>query len=236
MHPDVSRPCEPTERGFPSTEGERSFAVGGSAMSITYYYSPMSTAARTTWAIEELAVPCERILVDLQKKETRTPAFLAMNPNGRIPLLVIDGTPIFESTAILIYLAETYGVDKGLYPKPGLARAEQLTWIVWANIGMLAPLQRWMQNTSGQVPAEQHNAKAAEVAKREADAMLKVLDDALAGKSYLTGDAFTMADLAAASYTGLMAYLKYDFSANTNVVAWAARCQARPAFQKAMKG
>src|ERR1700731_1292235 len=108
-------------------------------MSITYYYSPMSTAARTTWAIEELGVPCERVRVDFQKKETRTPQFLAMNPNGRVPLLVVDGKPIFESTAILLYLAETYGVDKGLYAKPGLDRAEQLKWIVWANVGMLQP-------------------------------------------------------------------------------------------------
>ncbi len=205
-------------------------------MPITYYYSNMSTAARTTWAIEELNVPCERVLVDLQKKETRTPAFLKLNPNGKIPLLVVDGTPIFESTAILIYLAETYGVDKGLYAKPGLARAEQLKWIVWANIGMLAPLQRWMLNTSAMVPAEMHNAKAAEAAKTEADAMLKLLDDALAGKSYLTGDSFTMADLAVSSYTGWLMFMKYDFSSFKKVVAWAERCQARPSFQKAMKG
>ena len=205
-------------------------------MAITYYYSPMSTAARTTWAIEELGVPCERILMDPSKKETRTPAFLALNPNGKIPLLVVDGTPIFESTAILIYLAETYGVDKGLYAKPGLGRAEQLKWIVWANVGMLFPLQRWVMNTSSMVPAELHNAKAAGVAKIEVDAMLKVLDDALAGKNYLVGDTFSMADLAAASYTGWMMFVKYDFSAYTNVVAWAGRCQTRPAFQKTMKG
>ena len=101
---------------------------------------------------------------------------------------------------------------------------------------MLAPLQRWMQNTSPMVPAEQHNAQAAEAAKTEADAMLGVLDGALAGKSYLTGDAFTMADLAAASYTGWLMFMKYDFSSFKNVVAWAGRCQERPAFQKAMKG
>ena len=87
-------------------------------MSITYYYAPMSTAVRTTWAIEELGVPCERLRVDIQKKETKTPAFLKLNPNGVVPLLVVDGTPIFESTAILIYLGETYGVEKGLYPAP----------------------------------------------------------------------------------------------------------------------
>jgi glutathione S-transferase len=196
----------------------------------------MSTAARTTWAIEELGVPCERVVVDFQKKETRTPEFLKLNPNGRVPLLIIDGTPIFESTAIIIHLAETYGVDKGLYPKPGLARAEQLKWIVWANVGLLTPLYRWMQNTSAMVPADMHNAKAAEAGKTEADAMLKLLDDALAGKAYLTGEAFSMADLATSSYMGWLMHMKYDVSPFKNVQAWFGRCSERPAFQRAMKG
>jgi len=205
-------------------------------MSMTYYHSPMSTAARTTWAIEELGVPCERVLVDVQNKGTRTPEFLKLNPNGKVPLLVIDGTPIFESTAILIHLAETYGVDKGLYAKPGLARAEQLKWIAWANIGLLMPLMRWMQNTSSMIPAEMHNAKAAAAAKTEADAMLKLLDDALEGKSYLTGGAFSMADLAPASYMGWLSFMKYDLSPFKNVQAWFGRCSERPGFQRAMKG
>jgi glutathione S-transferase len=203
-------------------------------MAITYYYAPMSTANRTTWAIEELGVPCERVRVDFQKKETKTPEFLKLNPNGKVPVLVVDGTAIFESTAILIYLGETYGVDKGLYPKPGVARAEQLKWIVWGNVGLVTPLHRWATNSSSYVPADQQNPKAAEVAKVEADAMLKLLDDALAGKSYLTGDAFTIADLAVCSYMGWLAFIKYDLSPFKNLQAWVARCNARPAFQRSM--
>ena len=63
-------------------------------MSITYYYAPMSTAVRTTWAINELGVPCERVKLDIRNKETKTDAFLKLNPNGMVPLLVVDGTPI----------------------------------------------------------------------------------------------------------------------------------------------
>jgi glutathione S-transferase len=117
-------------------------------VSITYYHAPMSTAVRTTWAIEELGVPCERHRVDIQKKETKTDAFLKMNPNGVVPLLVVDGVPIFESTAILLYLGETYGVDKGLYPPPGLKRAETLKWVIWANVGFFSPMNRWAFNTA----------------------------------------------------------------------------------------
>ncbi len=202
-------------------------------MSITYYYAPASTASRTTWAIEELGVPCERIRLDIQKKETKAPAFLKLNPNGAVPLLVVDGTPIFESTAILIHLAETYGVDKGLYPPPGLKRAETLKWMVWANVGFYDPITRWLRNTSSHVPAEQHNAKAAEVGKKDLDAAMGILDEALAGKSYLVDDRFSMADLAISSYLGWLQFMGYDYSRFKNVKAWGERCLGRPAAGKA---
>jgi glutathione S-transferase len=202
-------------------------------MSLVYYYSPMSSAARTTWAVEELGVPCERVLVDFRKKETRTPQYLKLNPNGKVPLLVVDGHAIFESVAILIHLGETYGVDKGLYPPPGVERAECLKWIAWASASLLEPLQRYLGNTSSHVPEEQRNARAGELAKQDLEAMLKLLDDALAGRSYLVGDRFTLADLAVAGFVPYMQFVKYDISPFANVKAWSARCLSRPAAQKA---
>jgi glutathione S-transferase len=201
-------------------------------MSITYYYAPMSTAVRTTWAIEELGVPCERLRVDIQKKETKTAAFLKMNPNGTVPLLVVDGTPIFESTAILLYLGETFGVDKGLYPAPGLKRAETLKWVIWANVGFFNPMSRWSYNTASYIPAEQHNAKAAEAASKDLAAAIAVLEAALAGKSYLVDDKFSLADLACSSYFGWLGFMGYDFSSSRNVKAWVERCLGRPAALK----
>jgi glutathione S-transferase len=201
-------------------------------MSITYYYSPMSTAVRTTWAIEELEVPCERRRVDIQKKETKTEAFLKMNPNGAVPLLVVDGTPIFESTAILLYLGETFGVEKGLYPAPGLKRAETLKWIIWANVGFFDPMSRWSRNTSSYIPADQHNPKAADVAHKDLGAAVQILNNALAGKSYLVDDKFSLADLACSSYFGWLGFLGYDFSSFKNVKAWVERCLGRPASVK----
>jgi glutathione S-transferase len=202
-------------------------------VSLTYYYSPMSTAVRTTWAIDELGVPCERVKLDIQKKETKTEAFLKLNPNGLVPLLVVDGTPIFESTAILIYLGETYGVEKGLYPPPGIKRAETLKWIVWANVGFYDPMNRWMRNTSSYIPADQHNAKAAEAGKNDLGAAMRILDDALAGKSYLVGDKFSLADIAISSYLGWLMHMGYDYSSFKNVKAWGERCVSRPAAVKA---
>ena len=201
-------------------------------MSITYYYAPMSTAVRTTWAIEELGVPCERVKLDIQKKETKTEAFLKLNPNGQVPCLVVDGTPIFESTAILLYLGETYGVDKGLYPPPGLERAKTLKWVVWANVGFYDPVSRWMRNTASYIPAEQQNARAAEAAKNDLGAAMQVLDSALAGKSYLVDDKFSLADLAISSYLGWLMFMGYDYSSFKNVKAWGERCLGRPAAAK----
>ncbi len=201
-------------------------------MSITYYYAPMSTAVRTTWAIEEMGVPCERQRIDIQKKEAKTDAFLKLNPNGVVPLLVVDGTPIFESTAILLYLGETFGVDKGLYPGPGLKRAETLKWIIWANVGFYDPMNRWIRNTATYVPADQHNARAADAGKNDLGAAMQILDDALAGKSYLVDDKFSLADLAVSSYLGWLMFMGYDYSSFKNVKAWAERCLGRPAAVK----
>jgi glutathione S-transferase len=183
-------------------------------MSMTYYYAPMSTAVRTTWAIEELGVPCERVKVDLQKKETKAEAFVKLNPNGTVPVLVVDGTSIFESTAILLYLGETFGVEKGLYPAPGLKRAETLNWVIWGNIGL---------------PAEQKSAPATEAAKADLDAVMRVLDSALGGKTYLVDEKFTLADLAIGSYLGWLMFMGYDYSSFKNVKAWGDRCLGRPA-------
>jgi glutathione S-transferase len=204
-------------------------------MSITYYYAPMSTAVRTTWAIEELGIPCERVRVDIAKKETKSEAFLKLNPNGVVPLLVVDGTPIFESTAILIYLGETYGVEKGFYPPPGLKRAEALKWIVWAGAGFLDPMNRFARNTASYIPADQHNAKAAEAAKADLAKAFDVLEHALDGKSYLVDDKFSFADLAVTSYLGWLQFMGYDFTPWKNVKAWSDRCHARPAVVKTNK-
>ncbi len=201
-------------------------------MSITYYYAPMSTAVRTTWAIEELGVACERVLIDVRKGEAKTDAFRKLNPNGVIPLLVVDGLSIFESTAILLYLGETYGVDKGLYPPPGLKRAEMLKWIIWANVGLFDPMNRWVRNHSKYIPEDERNAKAGARAVTDLGAAMTILDDTLEGKNYLLDDKFSLADLAISSYLGWLMFVGYDYSSFKNVKTWGDRCLGRPAVQR----
>lgn len=109
-------------------------------MAIKFYYSPQSTASVTATIFNELNQgrdkPLEeRIAMNLKAGDTKKPEYIAnVNPNAQVPALVLeDGTSIWESVAITIYLGETYGVDMGLWPKPGSKRGEAVKWLVWSN-------------------------------------------------------------------------------------------------------
>jgi len=202
-------------------------------VSLVFYYAPMSTASITVLVLEELGVPCERVKLDLQKKETRTPEFLKVNPNGRVPAIVHDGTAIWESSAITMYLGETFGVEKGLYPPPGPRRGEAMKWIAWTNVTMGDAVSRYTRNTMEWYPAEQHNAKAAEAAKADIAECLRVLDQALEGRQFLAGD-YTLADTHLTSFLGWLRHMQIDFTPYARLNAWSDRCQARPAYARAV--
>jgi glutathione S-transferase len=205
-------------------------------MSLIFYYAPMTSATRVHWALEELEMPYEKKKIDLAKGEQKTPEYLAMNPNGKVPLVFEDGVAIFESLAILIYLGERYGVDKGLFPKQGMERAESLTWLCWAQVTLGDAGGRIMRNTSERFPEDERNAKAGESAKTELHAALGIVERALSGKEYLVGGKFSYADLAIAGYVPFLARLGADLSPFKNIQAWVGRCTARPALARAMQG
>jgi glutathione S-transferase len=200
-------------------------------MSLTFYYAPMSTAGITNIVLEELGVPHEKIKVDIRNGETRKPEFLRLNPNGKVPLIVHDGTPIWESAAITLYLGEVFGVDKGLYPAQGPKRGEAMKWITWANVTVVEAVYRWFRNTSDWTPPEQHNAKTAEVAKADIHNCLRILDEALAGKQFLLGG-YTLADAHIHSLTEWVRSMA-DLSSYANLNGWSSRCAARPAYARA---
>jgi len=202
-------------------------------MSITFYYAPMSTATITQLVIEELGIPCEKIKLDLKKNETHTADFLRLNPNGKVPLIVHDGVPIWESAAITMYLGEVFGVDKGLYPPAGPRRGALMKWIAWTNVSISDAVHRWLRNTSEWIPAEQHNAKAGEVALDELKNGLRILNEALEGRQFL-GDSYSLADTHVNSFTDWLRFLKVDLSPYPHLNAWSERCRARPAYGRVM--
>ena len=205
-------------------------------MSLVLYYAPWSSATTSLWAVEELGIPCERVKLDLSKKETHTPEFLALNPNGKVPVLVQDGVPIFESAAILAYLGETFGAEKQLFPAPGIQRGQALQWLVWANATLGATVNRFLANSCDAVPADRRNAQAADLARAATQKLLEQLDAHLEGKIWMVGDFFTLVDLQLAGALAWIGRLGFDLSKLANVAPWHARCADRPAFEKVMAG
>ena len=203
-------------------------------MSLTFYWAPRSTAGLTELVIEELGVRCERVSLEVGKT-TQSPDFLKINPNGKVPVLVHDGTVIWESAAITMYLGETFGVEKKLYPAPGRQRGEAMKWIVWTNVTLGDAIGRYTRNTMDWYPAEERNAKAGESAKKEVADCLRIVDDALSGKQFLLGD-YTIVDTHLHGIIGWMKMLNIDFAPFPQVQAWSQRCSARPAFAKVMGG
>jgi glutathione S-transferase len=191
----------------------------------------MSTASITELVLEELGIPCERVKLDIQKGETKKPEFLKLNPNGKVPVIVHDGTVIFESSAITMYLGEMFGVERKLYPAPGPKRGEAMKWIAWANVTLGDAVGRWARNTMGWAPAEQQNAKAAEAAKKDMEDCLRILNGALEGKQFLVGD-YTLADTHVVSFLDWLRHMKVDLAPYAYLGAWSDRCTGRPAHAK----
>jgi len=205
-------------------------------MKLEFYYAPMSSSVRVHWALEELGVPYEKNKLDLAAGDQRKPEFLALNPNGKVPLLVVDGQPIFESLAMLLFLGEQFGVEKGLFPAAMPERAEAFKWMAWGSVTLTEALSRLIRNTSERFPVEERNAAAGETAKKDLEAGLGMLDKALEGKEYLVGNAFSLVDVSLASFVPFFMRLGVETGAFANVNAWVGRCIMRPALGRAMQG
>jgi glutathione S-transferase len=203
-------------------------------MSLTFYYKPMSSATRVHWALEEVGAPYEKVLMKLDGDQ-KAADYLKLNPNGKVPLLVVDGHPIFESLAQLLYIAETYGVEKGLFPAPGVERAEAFKWMCWGSVTMYDAITGCIKN-GDRYPEDQRNAKARERSIKELVACFAMLDEHLADKEYVLGKNFSLVDCSLAAFVAFAARLGADISALKNVQAWSGRCMQRPALGRAMQG
>jgi glutathione S-transferase len=216
-------------------------------MSLSFYYAPYSTASITEAVIAELGMTCDRVKLDIDAGETRTADFLAINPNGRVPAIVHDGIAIWESAAITLYLGETFGVDAGLYPKPGPMRGAAMKWIVWTNVALAEAAGRLsaalptgsdgavQSGSVDYVAPELRDPNALPKAQSDVATYLGILDAALAGQSFLLGD-YTLADTHLQGFVGWIASMGIDLSDYANVTSWLARCAERPAIAEMMEG
>jgi glutathione S-transferase len=205
-------------------------------MTIKLYTWPLSSGTKVEWALEELGLPYERIVLDRSKGEHRAPAYLAVHPSGRVPALLDGDTRLFESTVILTWLGDKYGVDKGLWPRADRDRAEAMSWTVWT-IGDLSPYMMQFAYHGLDSPVsfkpEQRSKAAAEYSRGQFERGLDALERRLSEREFVLG-AFSLVDVSAASILGFGKALGVDFGDRKALSAWLDRCLSRPARSRVM--
>jgi GST-like protein len=195
---------------------------------IVLYWHPMSSATPVACALAELGVPHERVKVDITTGEQRRPDYLALNPNGKVPTMTVDGAPMFEALAIEMWLGQTYGVQSGLWPAEGTPeRLQAMAWSTWSYVTYGAQLVRLQAAKDMGTPDDAHGTAA----HKALDELLTVLDGRLNEKPWLLGDAYTLADLIVASVIGYSVYLGAPVDKHPTTNAWLQKVQARPAMQ-----
>lgn len=195
-------------------------------MTLKIYGIIRSRAFRTLWCAEELAIPYEHIGTGFNDGTNRTPEFLAINPNGRVPAIVDGGLALCESFAINLYLAKKHGTGT-LYPSTLEGEALQWQWALWTANEIERPLGEWASHALMLPEKDRDPAKAA-AALATLERPLSVLEGTLTRHAYLTdAERFTVADLnlAATLYRGRA----MDLSRRPHVARWLAACYERPA-------
>ena len=208
---------------------------------IQLYSFPTANGVKISIALEELGLPYEAHTVNILQNETRTPEFLALNPNGKIPAIVDPSGPggkplaLFESGAILVYLAEKTG--KLMSSDPAL-RYETLQWVFFqmASIGPMFGQLGFFHRFAGKDIADK---RPLERYRDETKRLLGVLETRLDGRKWIMGENFTIADIAT---LGWVRTLKVFYEAGEilgldnfkNTMAWLDRGLARPAVQRGL--
>ena len=176
--------------------------------------------------LNELGITYDLVPIDFRIGEADTPAFLAINPNARVPVLVDNGFAIYESLAINLYLARKY---PGPLSVTGLeAEALAVQWALWVTTEVDKPLLLAAMNHRLFPPEDRDKAEAA-MALGKLARPFKVLDAHLQHQDYLLGDRFSVADVNVASVMTLIPICGIPTGDYPAMTAWLERCQQRPA-------
>lgn len=195
-------------------------------MSVTIYGRPGSRARRPLWVARELGV--EVTSIEPAPGEIKQEAYLALNPNGKVPTLVEGDFVLFESFAQSLYLAKKHGTGT-LYPADAQGEALAWQWTFWAVSELERPLTTCLFDRLIK-PEDQRDAAAADAAEQSLQAPLGVLEKALSGHDWLLGDTFTVADINVAAIAALARPARVTLEAYPNVAAWLDRATGRPAY------
>ncbi len=206
------------------------------------YSLPTPNGVKVSIMLEEIGLPYEPHTIDIGKNETWTPEFLSLNPNGKIPVILDPDGPggkplaLFESGAILVYLAEKTGK---LLPKDPAQRYETLQWVFFqmAAIGPIFGQLGFFHKFAGR---EYEDKRPRDRYANESKRLLGVLETRLAGRDWLMGSEYTIADVATLGWVrnligfyGAGELVEYDQL--KRVPAWLERGLARPAVQRGLE-
>lgn len=189
---------------------------------------PTPNSVKVLIALEEMRLPYELKPVNVRKGEQKTDAFLALNPNGKVPVLVDNGLVLTESAAILVYLAEKTG---RLLPESGNSRARVFEQLFFHASG-LSPAFGNAGFFKRSSPEPQPIAEARFT--NEAERILGLLDTRLATQSFIAGEEFTIADIAHFGWMWRIAFPGLTLDGRPNLSRWFETLAARPAIQQAI--
>jgi GST-like protein len=178
-------------------------------------------------ALEEMGLPYDLRPVNVRKGEQKAEAFLALNPNGKVPVLVDDGFVLTESAAILVYLAEKTGK---LLPKDARSRARVFEQLFFHASGLSPAFGNagfFKRSSSEPQPTAEARFTT------EAERLLGILDDKLASQPFVAGEEFTVADIAHFGWMWRIQFPGLTLDGRPNLTRWYEAVAARPAVQQA---
>jgi glutathione S-transferase len=185
---------------------------------------------KVMWAVDELGIKHERTDAGMKFGVVSEGWYRSMNPNGLIPTIQDGDFTLWESNAIVRYLAAKYG-DGTLWPKTPEARADADRWMEWCTSSMspaMSPIFMGLVRT----PPEQRNAQAIGEAQDKFEKLASVLDTHLAGRHFVAGDNLTMGDIPVGCFINRWYVLPLQRPNFPNLLAWYERLKKRPAFTK----
>lgn len=197
---------------------------------ITLYYHPSPNPKKVVLFLEEAGLEYRIAPIDTRKGEQHGPGFLAINPNAKTPAIDDDGTVVFDSNAILLYLAE----KTGRFLPPASERGALLSWLMFVATG-LGPYNGQAVHFGAMAPEEL--PYAINRYRREAARHFGILDRRLEGREFLLGD-YSIVDMAAWGWTGPIDRVLGEEGAIRrfpNLARWFAAINARPAAERAQK-
>lgn len=196
------------------------------------YGAPATRTHRVVWMANELGLDYRVVPTHYKDGSNKTPEFLAINPNGRVPAIRDGEFCLFESLAINLYLARKHGGETA--PKDLEEEGLAYQWSLWAANEVEAHALTALQHGS-MLPEAERDAEKAAAATEALGRPFAVLEQSLSGRPYLLGDRFTVADLNVAAVASWAKLAKMDLSGWPNLADWLRRCLARPACKAASK-